>query len=90
MEIIETQIHPDSPHFRDNSEHHRALVRKLREAMARVQEGGGPEAGKKHHDRGKLLARERKGNEDLTTKASGGSAIQARPETNIATQSDPL
>ena len=59
MEINETAIAVESPEFRANSEHHRALSAELRAALARVKAGGGADAVAKHHARGKLLARER-------------------------------
>src|ERR1700760_4919810 len=48
-----------SPAFQANAAHHRALVEDLRAQVARVAEGGGAEAQKKHLARGKLLPRER-------------------------------
>jgi len=59
MPAIRTRLDPASPEFRANAEHHRALAADLRAQVARVAEGGGPEAQKKHTARGKLLPRER-------------------------------
>ena len=56
---LETDVDTSSPHFQENAAHNRALAAELREALANVREGGGPDAVRKHHDRGKLLARER-------------------------------
>jgi len=50
---------PSSPAFLENVAHHQALARDLRAQVARTSEGGGPEAQKKHTDRGKLLPRDR-------------------------------
>jgi 3-methylcrotonyl-CoA carboxylase beta subunit len=59
MPAIRTRLDPASPEFRANAEHHRALAADLRAQVARVADGGGPEAQKKHTARGKLLPRER-------------------------------
>src|SRR5512140_2411317 len=56
---LDTAVDTRSPHFQENAAHHRTLAAELREALAKSREGGGPDAVKKHHDRGKLLARER-------------------------------
>ncbi len=59
MPRIHSKLDPASPAFRANAEHHRALVADLRAQVARVAQGGGAEAQKKHTARGKLLPRER-------------------------------
>ena len=59
MPAIKTRLDSGSPAFRANDEHHRALVADLRAQVARVAEGGGADAQKKHTARGKLLPRER-------------------------------
>jgi 3-methylcrotonyl-CoA carboxylase beta subunit len=59
MPVIRTKLDTGSASFKANADHHRALVADLREKVARVAEGGGPEAQKKHTDRGKLLPRDR-------------------------------
>jgi 3-methylcrotonyl-CoA carboxylase beta subunit len=59
MPAIKSRIDASSPAFRDNAEHHRALAQDLRDRVAKVSEGGGPEAQKKHTARGKLLPRDR-------------------------------
>ncbi len=59
MPTIKSRLDNGSPAFQANVEHHRALAADLRERVARVAEGGGPEAQKKHTARGKLLPRER-------------------------------
>ncbi len=59
MPIIRTRLDRSAPAFLANVLHHRALVTGLREEVARVAEGGGPDAQKKHTARGKLLPRDR-------------------------------
>jgi acetyl-CoA carboxylase carboxyltransferase component len=59
MVVIESRVDPRSDDFQRNAEHNRGLVRQLRERLALVQQGGGPEAVARHQRRGKLLARER-------------------------------
>ncbi len=59
MPTIKSRLDTGSPAFLANVEHHRALAANLRERVARVAEGGGAEAQKKHTARGKLLPRER-------------------------------
>ncbi len=59
MEILETNIDVAAPSFRANAAHYVALVADLRARHAQVKLGGGAEAVKKHHSRGKRLARER-------------------------------
>jgi 3-methylcrotonyl-CoA carboxylase beta subunit len=59
MPRIPTRLDPRSPAFEENAAHHRSLAADLRAQVAKVSEGGGPEAQKKHTSRGKLLPRER-------------------------------
>jgi 3-methylcrotonyl-CoA carboxylase beta subunit len=59
MPAIRSRLDTGSASFRANADHHRALAQDLREKVARVAEGGGPEAQKKHAARGKLLPRDR-------------------------------
>jgi 3-methylcrotonyl-CoA carboxylase beta subunit len=59
MPILRSKLDPSSPAFTANVAHHRALAEDLRAQVARVAEGGGPEAQKKHTARGKLLPRDR-------------------------------
>lgn len=59
MEILETRVDTNAPHFRENAEHHRALAAGLRDRMARVKQGGDEDAVAKHRKRGKMLPRER-------------------------------
>jgi 3-methylcrotonyl-CoA carboxylase beta subunit len=59
MPAIRTRLDTGSPDFRASAAHHRALAEDLKREVAKVAEGGGPEAQKKHAARGKLLPRER-------------------------------
>jgi 3-methylcrotonyl-CoA carboxylase beta subunit len=56
---IKSRLDTGAAAFTANAAHHRALAEDLRSQVARVAEGGGPEAQKKHTSRGKLLPRER-------------------------------
>jgi 3-methylcrotonyl-CoA carboxylase beta subunit len=59
MDVLRTQVAPSSEAFRANRAHHLRLVEDLRATLARVRAGGSEKAREKHHERGKLLARER-------------------------------
>ena len=59
MPKIKSRLDTGSEAFKTNVAHHRALVEDLRAQVAKTAEGGGPDAQKKHTDRGKLLPRER-------------------------------
>ena len=59
MPVIQSQLDPRSPEFRDNVAYHRSLVDELDMRLARAAEGGGEKARNKHTERGKLLARDR-------------------------------
>ena len=59
MPAIRSRLDTGSDAFRSNADHHRALAGDLRDKVAKVAEGGGAEAQKKHAARGKLLPRER-------------------------------
>jgi propionyl-CoA carboxylase len=59
MVVLETRIDSSSAEFAANREHNQQLVADLRNRLARVRAGGGPEAVRRHRARGKLLARER-------------------------------
>jgi len=58
LETLTSDIPTDSPTFRENAAHHRALAEALNERLARVREGG-VDAVAKHRARGKSLPRER-------------------------------
>ncbi|MBC8022423.1 MAG: methylcrotonoyl-CoA carboxylase, partial [Burkholderiales bacterium] len=59
MPRIPTRLDTRSPAFEENAKHHRALAADLRTRVAKVSDGGGAEAQRKHTARGKLLPRER-------------------------------
>src|SRR3989441_932458 len=59
MEVLQSQINPTSAAFKSNMAHNLEQVRRLRERLQQVQEGGGERAVALHRQRGKLLARER-------------------------------
>src|SRR3989442_11553506 len=59
MEVLQSQINPTSAAFKSNMAHNLEQVRRLRERLQKVQEGGGERAVALHRQRGKLLARER-------------------------------
>ena len=59
MKQIVSHINTSSPEFKENRKHHLALEKKLKKLSENVLVGGGPALVKKHHDRGKLTARER-------------------------------
>ncbi len=59
MDVIRSQINPNSPEFRENAAYHRQLVEELRARLEEVRQGGPPRAVELHRKRGKLLVRER-------------------------------
>jgi propionyl-CoA carboxylase len=59
MALLESRVDPSSAEFAANRAHNLALIAELRARLARVKEGGGQEAVRRHRARGKLLARER-------------------------------
>src|SRR5438045_909294 len=59
MPKIKSRLDASSPAFQSNAAHHRGLAEDLRTHVARLSEGGGADAQKKHVARGKLLPRER-------------------------------
>jgi len=59
MEILQTNINPDSQDFQHNSGHHKQLANELKERLARVHEGGGEKYRKRQEEQGKLFVRER-------------------------------
>src|SRR6266581_851205 len=59
MEVLQSQINPTSAAFKSHMAHNLEQVRRLRERLQKVQEGGGERAVALHRQRGKLLARER-------------------------------
>ena len=59
MQTLETSLDPNTPRFRENDAHHRALAAELQAKLALVKEGGGTETVAKHRARNKKLPRER-------------------------------
>jgi acetyl-CoA carboxylase carboxyltransferase component len=59
MNLLESRIDTSAEEFARNDAQMRALVADLRSRLARVREGGGPEAVARHRKRGKQTARER-------------------------------
>jgi acetyl-CoA carboxylase carboxyltransferase component len=59
MRRIETKIHLRDPEFEENRRHHEALAEELRTRIQSAQAGGPEDQRRRHHERGKLLARER-------------------------------
>ena len=59
MTVLKSAINPRSEDFQRNRAAMRALVDDLWARVESIKQGGGPEARKKHLDRGKLLPRER-------------------------------
>ena len=59
MSVIESALDTRSAEFKGNAARMGALVADLRAEVARIRQGGGEEACKKHLGRGKLLPRER-------------------------------
>jgi 3-methylcrotonyl-CoA carboxylase beta subunit len=59
MSILESRLNPRSDEFRAAAERMQALVAELKARIARIAEGGGPEARARHTARGKLLPRDR-------------------------------
>src|SRR5438876_5910288 len=59
MDVLPTQIQPNSETFRENREAMQQLVAELRERLEMVRRGGGEAAVARHTGRGKLLARDR-------------------------------
>lgn len=56
---IQSKINTKSAAFNDNAEHMACQVNDLRDTIAKIKQGGGERANKRHTDRGKLLPRER-------------------------------
>jgi acetyl-CoA carboxylase carboxyltransferase component len=59
MDVLTSKIDPGSEEFQANRRHNLALVAQLRERLALVRQGGGPEAVARHVARGKLFVRDR-------------------------------
>jgi len=59
MEVLETKVDKNSEDFKKNVEHYQRMVADLKGKINMIMGGGGPDLVKLHHDRGKMLARER-------------------------------
>src|SRR5215213_4669703 len=59
MEILQTNINPDSEDFKNNSGYHKTLASELKDRLAKVREGGGEKYRKRQEGQGKLFVRER-------------------------------
>ncbi|MBW8308254.1 MAG: methylcrotonoyl-CoA carboxylase [Candidatus Paracaedibacteraceae bacterium] len=59
MPTLKTQLVANSSEFATNKDHMLTLVTELQETLAKIHQGGGETARKRHKSRNKLLARER-------------------------------
>ncbi|MBV8084208.1 MAG: methylcrotonoyl-CoA carboxylase [Chloroflexi bacterium] len=59
MPVLDSFVDVNSPEFKANAEANRRLAEELRERRAIVEQAGGERNVQRHHQRGKLLARER-------------------------------
>ncbi|RMD76910.1 MAG: methylcrotonoyl-CoA carboxylase, partial [Chloroflexi bacterium] len=59
MSIIHSHIQTNSADFQANFAYHQALAADLREQLAKIRQGGGPEQRRRHEERGKLFVRDR-------------------------------
>src|SRR5689334_3978126 len=59
MAVLESRVDRKSVEYRENRASMEGLLAELRERLALVKEGGGPQAIARHQKRGKLLARDR-------------------------------
>jgi acetyl-CoA carboxylase carboxyltransferase component len=59
MRRIETRIRTADADFQDNRRYHEGLAAELRDRLKAAQAGGPEDQRRRHHERGKLLARER-------------------------------
>ena len=93
MSILSSHIDPRDPQFQENDAQLRAAVQDLEARLAKVAEGGGEKARKKHTERGKLLPRERvaalldPGSPflELSALAAGGMYDDAAPAAGVIT-----
>jgi acetyl-CoA carboxylase carboxyltransferase component len=59
MTTLPSHLSPDDERFRANAVHHRALAAELRDRLANVRQGGGPQYQARHREQGKLFVRDR-------------------------------
>jgi acetyl-CoA carboxylase carboxyltransferase component len=57
--LLESEISPNTPDFKNKEREHLRSVEELKTLLAKIREGGSAEARKKHESRGKLFVRER-------------------------------
>ena len=53
MPVLESQVDTRSQEFAANDAYHQGLARLLAERLAKVREGGGPRAQRRHQEQGK-------------------------------------
>lgn len=59
METLSSTINPQTPEYKSNAEHNRALAQELKDRLKTIHEGGGEKYRKRHEEQGKLFVRER-------------------------------
>jgi len=59
MKLLESHLDTSSDEFKANAAHHRALAADLKQRLAAVKQGGGPDLVARHASRGKLFVRDR-------------------------------
>ena len=59
MEILSSNLDANSPEFKANAEHHRALAKQLKDRLSLIRKGGGEKYRKRQEEQGKLFVRER-------------------------------
>jgi acetyl-CoA carboxylase carboxyltransferase component len=59
MEILSSNLDPQSSEFKVNAEHQRALAKELKERLARARQGGGEKYRRRQEEQGKLFVRDR-------------------------------
>ncbi len=59
METLHSNLDSQSPEFKENAKHHRALAEELKNRLALVREGGGEKYRRRQEEQGKLFVRER-------------------------------
>ncbi len=59
METLSSALDPNSPEFKANVDHNRALAQELKKNLVLIREGGGEKYRRRHEEQGKLFVRER-------------------------------
>ncbi|MBI3543924.1 MAG: methylcrotonoyl-CoA carboxylase, partial [Deltaproteobacteria bacterium] len=57
--MLKSNVRTSTPEFKKYKEYHEGLLQKLRDIEGKAEQGGGPDARKRHEERGKLFVRER-------------------------------